>query len=144
MILDILRPDSGSITWNSKDVNEIPRRNWGYLPEERGLYAKMKVREQIAFFGRLHGLVEPEISKRTGHWIEQLGLSDYADRPAGELSKGNQQKVQVACSAVHEPELLVLDEPFSGMNIEETEAAVKLVRGIRDRLADPRFGYFRT
>lgn len=76
----------------------------------------MKVRDQISFFGRLHGLVEPEISKRTSMWIERLGIAQYADRPCAELSKGNQQKVQVACAAVHEPELLILDEPFSGLD----------------------------
>ncbi len=116
MILGILTPDSGTITWNGKKVDGTMRRRFGYLPEERGLYGKMKVREQISFFGRLHGMVEPEISKRTGEWIERLGIGEYADRPCSELSKGNQQKVQVACAAVHRPEFLILDEPFSGLD----------------------------
>ncbi|HEY8313443.1 MAG TPA: ATP-binding cassette domain-containing protein [Candidatus Baltobacteraceae bacterium] len=116
MILGILTPDGGSITWKAERIDGRTRRRFGYLPEERGLYGKMKVREQIAFFGRLHGMVEPQVTTATASWIERLELPAYADRPCGELSKGNQQKVQVACAAVHGPELLVLDEPFSGLD----------------------------
>lgn len=116
MILGIYAPDSGCITWNGERITDRTRRRFGYLPEERGLYGKMKVREQIMYFGRLHGLTEPDISQRTDAWIERLGLQEYQTRPCGELSKGNQQKVQVACAAVHDPELLVLDEPFSGLD----------------------------
>ena len=116
MILGILVPDGGRITWNGAQIHDGSRRHFGYLPEERGIYGKMKVREQIAYFGKLHGLREPDLSKRVDRWIERLGLSVYADRPCGELSKGNQQKVQVACAAVHAPQLLVLDEPFSGLD----------------------------
>ncbi len=116
MILGILTPDAGTIEWKGTKIDGTMRRRFGYLPEERGLYGKMKVREQIAFFGRLHGLVEPEITKRTNSWIERLDICQYANRPCSELSKGNQQKVQVACAAVHEPELLILDEPFSGLD----------------------------
>jgi ABC-2 type transport system ATP-binding protein len=116
MVLGILEPDGGSISWNGQRVDGRLRRRFGYLPEERGLYNSMKVRDQIAYFGRLHGMTEPAISQRTDQWIEKLGLNEYAKRPCGELSKGNQQKVQVACSAVHEPELLILDEPFSGLD----------------------------
>ena len=116
MILGILTPDGGSIRWNGRPVDATTRKRCGYLPEERGLYGKMKVREQISFFGRLHGLTEPTITTRTNRWIERLGIAQYADRPCAELSKGNQQKVQIACAAVHEPELLILDEPFSGLD----------------------------
>ena len=116
MILGILVPDGGSVSWNGAPIHDDSRRHFGYLPEERGIYGKMKVREQIAYFGKLHGLRDPDLSKRVDRWIDQLGLSIYADRPCGELSKGNQQKVQVACAAVHGPQLLVLDEPFSGLD----------------------------
>jgi len=116
MILGILVPDGGSVTWNGAQINDGSRRHFGYLPEERGIYGKMKVREQIAYFGKLHGLREPALSKAADAWIERLGLGLYADRPCSELSKGNQQKVQVACAAVHAPQLLVLDEPFSGLD----------------------------
>lgn len=116
MLLGIIVPDAGNVHWSGQPVTGRMRRRFGYLPEERGLYGKMKVRDQIAYFGRLHGLTEPAVTQNTGRWIEQLALSEFANRPAAELSKGNQQKVQVACAAVHEPELLVLDEPFSGLD----------------------------
>ena len=116
MILNILTPDGGRITWHGVGIDSRLRRTFGYLPEERGLYGKMNVREHIAYFGRLHDLREPEVSQRTDSWIERLGLAQYANRPCAELSKGNQQKVQIACAAVHQPKLLVLDEPFSGLD----------------------------
>jgi len=116
MILGILQPDAGTIRWNGALVDERTRRRFGYLPEERGLYGKMKVRDQIAYFGRLHGLRTIDAIARADRWIERLGVTEYADRPCAELSKGNQQKVQVACACVHEPEFLILDEPFSGLD----------------------------
>jgi ABC-2 type transport system ATP-binding protein len=116
MTLGILTPDGGSISWNGQRVDGTMRRRFGYLPEERGLYGKMPVRRQIAFFGRLHGLRRGDVASRTNLWIERLGLGEYADRPCAELSKGNQQKVQVACAALHRPELLILDEPFAGLD----------------------------
>ncbi len=116
MILGILTPDGGSIRWNNAPVRYDSRKHFGYLPEERGIYGKMKVREQISYFGKLHGLRELGLASRVNRWIERLGLSVYADRPCAELSKGNQQKVQLACAAVHDPQLLVLDEPFSGLD----------------------------
>ena len=133
MILGILVPDRGSVSWNGMPVDGSMRRRCGYLPEERGLYAKMKVREQISFFGRLHGLIEPQITKRTSAWIERLGIGQYADRPCSELSKGNQQKVQVACAAVHEPELLILDEPFSGLDPVNAEMLMGVLNDMKAR-----------
>ncbi|MDP9017452.1 MAG: ATP-binding cassette domain-containing protein [Candidatus Eremiobacteraeota bacterium] len=133
MILGILTPDRGTMTWDGERIDGRMRRRFGYLPEERGLYGKMKVREQIAYFGRLHGMLEPQISRRTDFWIEHLALQPYANRPAGELSKGNQQKVQVACSAVHEPELLVLDEPFSGLDPVNAEMLLAALKELRAR-----------
>ncbi len=116
MILGILTPDGGAVRWNGAHVTPEDRRRFGYLPEERGIYGKMKVRDQIVYFGKLHGMKEPEVGKRAAWWIERLSLGVYADRPCSELSKGNQQKVQVACAAVHGPQLLILDEPFSGLD----------------------------
>jgi ABC-2 type transport system ATP-binding protein len=133
MILGIYAPDGGHITWNGERITDRTRRRFGYLPEERGLYGKMKVREQIMYFGRLHGLTEPEISQRADRWIEQLGLQAYAMRPCAELSKGNQQKVQVACAAVHDPELLVLDEPFSGLDPVNAEILLATLNGLKSR-----------
>src|ERR1700738_4208392 len=94
MILDILRPDSGRITWNGKDVREVPRRNWGYLPEERGLYPKMIVEEQLLFLSRLNGLSKQAAQKELEEWLERFQISIYRKKKIEELSKGNQQKVQ--------------------------------------------------
>ena len=131
MILGILVPDGGRVTWNGEAIHDRSRRHFGYLPEERGIYGKMKVKEQITYFGKLHGLREPDVSKRVGRWIERLGLAVYADRPCSELSKGNQQKVQVACAAVHEPQLLVLDEPFSGLDPVNAEVLLGVLNEMR-------------
>jgi ABC-2 type transport system ATP-binding protein len=131
MILGILIPDRGSVTWDGAPVDLNVRRRFGYLPEERGLYGKLKVREQIAYFGRLHGVEPPHDTRRADLWIERLGLSDYSNRPCGELSKGNQQKVQIACAALHEPELLVLDEPFSGLDPVNAETLLEALRALQ-------------
>lgn len=131
MILGILTPDSGSIQWNGKAIHAKSRRQFGYLPEERGLYAKMKVGEQIAYFGKLHGIREPVLSKHTDEWIERLGLREYALRPCSELSKGNQQKVQMACAAIHAPSLLVLDEPFSGLDPVNAEILIGILNELK-------------
>lgn len=131
MIIGILVPDSGRIIWNGTQIHDESRRHFGYLPEERGIYGKMKVREQIAYFGKLHGVRDPDLSKRVDRWIEELGLSTYADRPCSELSKGNQQKVQVACAAVHAPQLLVLDEPFSGLDPVNADVLLNVLNDMR-------------
>jgi ABC-2 type transport system ATP-binding protein len=132
MILGILIPDAGRIMWNGAPIRDDSRRHFGYLPEERGIYGKMKVREQIAYFAKLHGLRDPALSKRVDAWIERLGLSAYVDRPCSELSKGNQQKVQVACAAVHAPQLLVLDEPFAGLDPVNAEVLLSLLNELRE------------
>jgi ABC-2 type transport system ATP-binding protein len=131
MILGILIPDRGSVTWDGEPVDLAVRRRFGYLPEERGLYGKLKVREQIAYFGRLHGVAPPQDTKRADAWIERLGLGEYAGRPCAELSKGNQQKVQIACAALHEPELLVLDEPFSGLDPVNAQTLLEALRELK-------------
>ncbi len=131
MILGILVPDGGSVRWDGVPVDGRVRARFGYLPEERGLYGKLKVREQIAYFGRLHGVRAPLDMRRAEQWIERLGLGAYADRPCAELSKGNQQKVQIACAALHEPVLLVLDEPFSGLDPLNAEMLLGTLRELR-------------
>ncbi len=131
MILGILVPDHGSVRWNGAPVDGRVRRSFGYLPEERGLYGKLKVRDQIAYFGRLHGVPAPLDTQRADQWIERLGLGEYAGRPCAELSKGNQQKVQIACAALHEPAVLVLDEPFSGLDPVNAEVLLDALRALR-------------
>jgi len=133
MILGILPVESGTITWNGKKIDERARKRFGYLPEERGLYGKLKVRDHIAYFARLHGMTEPELEPRIDQWIERLDLGKYADRPCSQLSKGNQQKVQLACAAVHEPEFLVLDEPFSGLDPVNAEIMISVFSELRAR-----------
>ncbi|GAC1533709.1 MAG: ABC transporter ATP-binding protein [Candidatus Velthaea sp.] len=133
MILGILIPDSGSVTWDGRPIDRAVRRRFGYLPEERGIYGKMKVRDQIEYFGRLHGLRDPDVGRRTAEWMEKLGISEYAKRPCSELSKGNQQKVQVACAVMHEPEFLIMDEPFSGLDPVNAEILLGVLRGLQQR-----------
>ena len=116
MILDILRPDSGSITWNGQDVREVPRRFFGYLPEERGLYPKMRVDEQLLFLARLNGLSKQAAEKELTEWLERFQISANRKKKIEELSKGNQQKVQFLATILHDPTILVMDEPFSGLD----------------------------
>src|SRR5262249_19380521 len=91
MILDLFRPDTGQITWNGKDVREVPRHAWGYLPEERGLYPKMRVDEQLLFLARLNGLAKQEAQHALDEWLERFQVTANRDRKIEELSKGNQQ-----------------------------------------------------
>src|SRR6202790_1349029 len=116
MILDILRPDRGSITWNGQDVRQVPRRNWGYLPEERGLYPKMRVDEQLLFLARLNGLSKQDAEKELTEWLERFQISANRKKKIEELSKGNQQKVQFLATILHGPIILIMDEPFSGLD----------------------------
>jgi len=116
MILDIIRPDSGRITWNGADVREIPRRNWGYLPEERGLYPKVSVEDQLVFLARLNGLSKSVAQSHLGEWLERFQITQYRKKKVEELSKGNQQKIQFLAAILHDPLILIMDEPFSGLD----------------------------
>jgi ABC-2 type transport system ATP-binding protein len=116
MILDILRPDSGRITWNGRPVGEIPRKSWGYLPEERGLYPKMNVDDQLIFLARLYGMDKETVRRELDEWLERFQITDYRKKKVEELSKGNQQKVQFLATILHEPDILIMDEPFSGLD----------------------------
>jgi len=116
MILDLFRPDTGQITWNGKDVREVPRRSWGYLPEERGLYPKMRVDEQLLFLARLNGLSKGDAEKALDEWLERFQINANRKKKIEELSKGNQQKVQFLATILHDPTILVMDEPFSGLD----------------------------
>ena len=128
MILDIIRPDSGQVTWKDEIVSLATARSFGYLPEERGLYPKMVVADQMNFFARLRGLSKAEAKKRIDYWSERFQLGDLVKKKANELSKGNQQKIQFIIAVLHQPELMILDEPFSGLdpvNVELLKTAFR-------------------
>jgi ABC-2 type transport system ATP-binding protein len=116
IVLDILRPDSGTVSWNGTPNIDLPRETWGYLPEERGLYAKMNVLEQLVFFARLHGVRGKAAEREARDWLERFRIPEYADRRAEQLSKGNQQKIQFIAAVLHDPQVLLMDEPFTGLD----------------------------
>ena len=116
LVFGLIRPDAGEVRWRGRAVTAGQRLRFGYLPEERGLYPKMRVRDQLVYFGRLHGLSARGAARATDQWLERLGVADRSRDRAEALSLGNQQRVQLAAALVHDPELLVLDEPFSGLD----------------------------
>ena len=120
MLLGILKKDSGEITWNGKEVDR-KKVNFGYLPEERGVYPKVKIMDQLMYFAELKGLKTDEAISSIKKWAKVLKVEEYLEMPAEKLSKGNQQKIQFMTSVIHDPELIVLDEPFSGLDPVNTE-----------------------
>ena len=116
IVLGVLQADSGEVRWRGKRVDAAVRRRFGYMPEERGLYPKMRVLDQLAYLGRLHGLDAGDARARSLRTIEILGVADRVNDRTETLSLGNQQRVQLAAALAHEPEVLVLDEPFSGLD----------------------------
>ncbi len=125
MMLGMLKKDSGEITWNGKPV-ERKNVNFGYLPEERGIYPKTKIYEQLIYFAELKGLKKEEACKEIDYWMGRLKVEEYKNMLAEKLSKGNQQKVQFITAILHDPELIVLDEPFSGLDPVNSE----LLKGV--------------
>ncbi|ARP59820.1 ABC transporter ATP-binding protein [Bacillus thuringiensis] len=115
MLLGLLTPNEGTITWDGKAFGDSGV-TIGYLPEERGLYTKSRVIDQLRYFGRLEGMSKKEVDQAIDHWLERLAIPEYKFKTAGELSKGNQQKIQLIAALLHNPELLILDEPFSGLD----------------------------
>ncbi len=137
-ILGLVAYDSGSITLDGEPIGPTSRRSIGYMPQERGLYMRMKVHEHIAYIGRLAGLDSATANDRANRWVERVGLVERRDDLIQELSTGNQQRVQLAVSLVHEPSLLVLDEPFAGLDpvavatlsdvmVEQMESGVSVI-----------------
>ncbi len=114
--LGIVAPDAGEIRWNGRPVAELPRRTWGYLPEERGLYPKMGVLDQLVYYASLYGETPERARREALAWLARFRIPDYAGRRAEELSKGNQQKVQFIAAILHGPEVLLMDEPFTGLD----------------------------
>ena len=120
MLLGIIKKDTGEITWNGKQV-ERKSVNFGYLPEERGVYPKTKIYDQLMYFAKLKGMNKTDADKEIKKWAEVLKVQEYLQMQAEKLSKGNQQKIQFMTSIIHNPELIVLDEPFSGLDPVNTE-----------------------
>lgn len=126
MVLDILRPDSGTITWNGTSNQEIPRSRFGYLPEERGLYPKMAVEDQMIYLAQLYGARKEAVKASLDHWLERLNIEENRHKRVEQLSKGNQQKIQFLAAVLHDPDILILDEPFSGLdpvNVQQMQEA---------------------
>ncbi len=123
--------DAGSVAWNGAAVGQATRRRFGYMPEERGLYPSMVVRDQLVYLGRLHGMDHDDASSATMRWLERLGVSERATSRVDALSHGNQQRVQLAAALVHDPELLVLDEPLAGLD----PSGIETIGGVLVELA---------
>ncbi len=120
MILGILKKDSGEISWNGQEVQR-KHVNFGYLPEERGVYPKTKIHDQLMYFAKLKGMKKELAEERMHYWAKRLEVEQYLEMTPEKLSKGNQQKIQFITAILHDPELLVLDEPFSGLDPVNTE-----------------------
>jgi ABC-2 type transport system ATP-binding protein len=115
-VFGLATPDAGEVQWAGRTIDAATRLRFGYMPEQRGLYPRMRVGEQLAYFAQHHGLSSREAERRAAAWLERFGLADRARSKLEDLSHGNQQRVQLAAAMVHDPELLVLDEPFSGLD----------------------------
>ncbi len=126
MLLGIIKKDSGEITWNSKKVDR-KSVNFGYLPEERGVYPKVKIYDQLMYFAELKGMKRNEADKTINEWAKRLKVEEYMQQLAEKLSKGNQQKIQFMTAVIHNPELVVLDEPFSGLDPVNTELLKNII-----------------
>jgi ABC-2 type transport system ATP-binding protein len=125
MMLGLVSPDEGSVHWKNKPG--LGHVSYGYLPEERGLYPKTKVVDQLIYFAKLEGMGKNDIKKNIDYWIERFDIGQYRNKLAGDLSKGNQQKVQLVATLLHNPELIILDEPFSGLDPVNTNLLTEVI-----------------
>ncbi len=116
IVVGVLEADAGTIRWNGADHRSLPRRTWGYLPEERGLYPRMTVLDQLVYFAGLYGVPRDRAIREAKAWLARFRVPEFAGRRAEELSKGNQQKMQLLAASLHGPEVLLMDEPFTGLD----------------------------
>ena len=128
IILGVLAADAGQVTWQGRPLSRQIRGRFGYMPEERGLYPKMSVREQVIYLGRLHGLTAEAARRATDTLLDRIGLGERGDDLLETLSLGNQQRAQIAAALVHDPEVLVLDEPFSGLDPLAVDTILTVLR----------------
>jgi len=126
MLLGLRTPTNGSILWEGKSIQQAGV-SLGYLPEERGLFSKTKVIDQLRYFGKLEGMTSREVDDAIHYWLNRLEISHYLNKKAGELSKGNQQKIQIIVTLLHNPELIILDEPFSGLDPVNAELLTNIL-----------------
>ena len=131
--LGVLRADSGSISWKGRPTETLPRRTWGYLPEERGLYPRMTVMDQLVFYAGLYGVPKEVAAREARAWLARFRVPEFADRRADELSKGNQQKVQFLAAILHDPQVLLMDEPFTGLDPVNVTLLREAFLELRDR-----------
>jgi ABC-2 type transport system ATP-binding protein len=127
-IFHLAEPDHGTITWKGAPIDRDVRLRFGYMPEQRGLYPRMKVADQLSYFGQQHGLSAKAADTAAARWLDGLGLTDRAHDKLETLSHGNQQRIQLGAALVHDPELLVLDEPFSGLDPIGSETMAAILR----------------
>ena len=127
MILGIIKKTAGTITWNGKEVTR-ENVNFGYMPEERGVYPKTKIYDQLMYFAKLKGITSEEANEAIDYWLKRLQMEEYRDVLAEKLSKGNQQKIQFIIAVMNDPELIVLDEPFSGLDPVNTETLSEVMK----------------
>jgi ABC-2 type transport system ATP-binding protein len=120
--------DGGDVAWQGRPLGRPERLRFGYMPEQRGLYPRMRIGEQLAWFGRIHGMRAAEAREAAGAWLDRLGLGDRSRHRLEQLSHGNQQRVQLAVALLHDPEALVLDEPFAGLDPMAADALAEIIR----------------
>lgn len=133
LILDFLRADTGKVFWNGRELTEKDYNIIGYLPEERGLYPKISIEEQLIYFAKLRGKSKKEIAPKIDEWLEKFEVKGKKTDKVKSLSKGNQQKVQVIATLIHEPELIILDEPFSGLDPVNAELLKDAIIELKDK-----------
>ncbi|MGU3471100.1 ABC transporter ATP-binding protein [Paenibacillus sp. D51F] len=143
MVLGLIFPDEGRILYNGKPYTKQQLRDIGYLPEERGLYPKIKVSEQLVYLARLKGMPAADADKSLKMWLERFGVPEYYDKRVEELSKGNQQKIQFIATIIHRPKLMILDEAFSGLDPVNVELLKSTVKELRDQGASILFSTHR-
>jgi ABC-2 type transport system ATP-binding protein len=133
IVLGVLRADGGSISWRGADHRTLPRNTWGYLPEERGLYPKMTVLQQLVFFAGLQGVPRDVATREARSWLRRFHVPEFENRRAEELSKGNQQKVQFLAAVLHDPQVMLMDEPFTGLDPVNIVLLREAILELRDR-----------
>ena len=131
--LGVLEPDTGRVTWRGAETSSLPRATFGYLPEERGLYPRMRVLDQLVFFAGLHGIPRDLADKSARSWLARFRAEDLASRRAEQLSKGNQQKIQFIAAVLHDPQVLMMDEPFTGLDPVNVMLLREAFLELRDR-----------